>query len=116
MVRCWANQFQSSDHRLEPTRLLEADKIRETTASLFENDSLQIWTGDFNAITREDYSQKEWDDLTSVRERNCWELPKTELTTKVRNSSSSMLFRFEQKYFPFKFYLLVLCWLYITAL
>ena len=35
----------------------------------------QIWTGDFNALTREDYSEQEWERVGEVRARECWEKP-----------------------------------------
>ena len=76
-------QLSAPDHRVEPLRLSEVDSIRETALPLFSSHAAQIWTGDFNALTREDYSADEWDALTQVREANCWEEPKTELTTKV---------------------------------
>ena len=28
---------------------------------------LQLWVGDFNALTREDYTQKQWDAIASKR-------------------------------------------------
>ena len=28
---------------------------------------LQLWLGDFNALTREDYTQKQWDAIASKR-------------------------------------------------
>jgi hypothetical protein len=72
-----------SGHRLEPHRLSEADTIFEMTKPIFESNSPQIWTGDFNALTREDYSENQWKELSDVRHKNCWEQPLTELTTKV---------------------------------
>ena len=50
---------------------------------LFQSGSHQIWTGDFNALTKEDYSDEEWEDIARVRARNLWERPHTELTDKV---------------------------------
>jgi len=44
----------------------------------------QIWAGDTNALTRDDYSEREWDEVAAVREKNAWEAPKVELTEKIR--------------------------------
>ena len=38
----------------------------------------QFWTGDFNSLTKEDYSEEIWKNVTEVRKQNQWELPKTE--------------------------------------
>ena len=43
------------DHRTEPTRLIEIEAIKNFLDPVFASDSPQIWTGDFNALTREDY-------------------------------------------------------------
>ena len=50
---------------------------------VFKENHFQIWTGDFNALTREDYTNEQWNHITGVRKQNGWELPKTELTTQV---------------------------------
>ena len=50
---------------------------------VFKENHFQIWTGDFNALTREDYNNEKWNHITGVRKQNGWELPKTELTTQV---------------------------------
>ncbi len=70
-------------------RLEEASVIRQITEDLFSKDACQIWTGDFNALTREDYDTKVWQEIASVRERNSWESPKTDLTTKVSSAHNS---------------------------
>lgn len=74
-----------SDHRIEPTRLREVRDLRRDLSPLFEARSHQIWTGDFNALTREDYSPEFWEDVSRIRENNKWELPQTDLTREVRN-------------------------------
>ena len=43
------------DHRTEPTRLIEIEAIKNFLDPVFASNSPQIWTGDFNALTREDY-------------------------------------------------------------
>ena len=46
----------SSDHRKEPTRLIEIAAVKKFLDPQFASESPQIWTGDFNALTREDYT------------------------------------------------------------
>merc|ERR1712012_416157 len=43
-----------------------------------------VWTGDFNALTREDYTEGGWARVTEVRARGAWERPQTEVTSAVR--------------------------------
>ena len=76
------------EHRREPTRLSEIKGIKNALDKANVNDDsyCQIWTGDFNALTREDYSPEEWAEITNVRQKNSWELPKTELTTQVQQN------------------------------
>lgn len=71
-------------------RLKELSEVRACTRDLFEQDLPQIWTGDFNALTREDYSDTYWErNVVEVRERTHWEKPRTELTTEVREEKKS---------------------------
>ena len=56
---------------------------------VFKENHCQIWTGDFNALTREDYTDEKWNHITGVRKQNGWELPKTELTTQVSTGCGS---------------------------
>jgi len=74
------------EHRREPTRLSEIKGIKNALdkANVYDDNYCQIWTGDFNALTKEDYSPEEWAEITNVRQKNSWELPKTELTTQVK--------------------------------
>ena len=46
-------------------------------------ENCQVWTGDFNALTRKDYSKKEWEAIANVRKKNNWESPQIDLTKKV---------------------------------
>jgi len=57
----WTNKLNPSflDHRVEPKRLAQADTLSAELGSILTPDSAQIWTGDFNALTREDYSGDE---------------------------------------------------------
>ena len=61
--------------------------IKNHLEPVFQENQAQIWSGDFNALTKEDYSESYWNNITEVRKRNCWESPKTELTIKVSISN-----------------------------
>ena len=41
---------------------------------------LQLWLGDFNALTREDYTQKQWNAIAAERSKSYWEEPRTEVS------------------------------------
>ena len=75
------------DHRYEPHRLKEIDVIKRTIDLSISNDeknkSSHIWVGDFNSLTKEDYTCEEWNEITTVRSRNCWERPQVDATRKV---------------------------------
>lgn len=73
------------NHKLEPVRLDEIMDIRKQLEPAFQENQCQIWTGDFNALTKEDYSDNEWQKITSIRAKNSWELPQTGLTNQVSN-------------------------------
>ena len=47
-----------------------------------------ILLGDFNALTRGDYSESMWDAIASVRSDNAWEAPVAEVTAMVAGQSS----------------------------
>ena len=64
-------------------RYIDVKYVWLISSDLFNSNSLQIWTGDFNSLTREDYSEIQWKEITSIRQLNKWEKPKTDLTTKV---------------------------------
>ena len=70
------------DHVREPTRLSELAKL---VVHLSELTALaptphRILTGDFNALTRDDYTAVEWARIADVRARNAWEAPVSEVT------------------------------------
>ena len=83
------------DHIREPHRLKEIDVIKRTIDSLTirneENRVSHIWVGDFNSLTKEDYTSEEWDDIATVRSRNCWERPHIDVTRKVDNGFELLL-------------------------
>jgi len=68
------------NHKKEALRLKEIRTIVEDLEKkglpLFD-----LWMGDFNALTEADYSKEEWDHIFEIRNRNCWELPVTNLTS-----------------------------------
>jgi endonuclease/exonuclease/phosphatase family metal-dependent hydrolase len=72
------------DYRVEPLRLSELNDIKKKLSAL--ESEPQIWAGDFNALTREDYDNEAWRHIAEVRERNRWEKPESELTEEVSKS------------------------------
>ena len=54
-------------------------KMKEQLDPCFKVNEPQVWTGDFNSLTREDYSEVAWKEITQVRMNNNWELPKTQV-------------------------------------
>ena len=70
-------------YRDEYTRLEEVEHIKKKLDSVLPIDNCQVWTGDFNALTRKDYSEKEWETIANIREKNNWESPQIDVTKKV---------------------------------
>ena len=79
------------NHKDELKRMSELRKMKDQLELLFNAKEPQVWTGDFNSLTREDYSDEAWEDLSQVRRNNHWEMPQT----KVRVATS-----FKFTYFP----------------
>ena len=75
------------DYREEPIRLKEIQSIKNKLDTILPGndamDNLQIWTGDFNALTKEDYTVDEWENIAAIRRENNWESPQIELTKKA---------------------------------
>jgi len=69
------------NHKDELKRMSEVRKMKEQLDHLFKVNEAQVWTGDFNSLTREDYSEVAWKEITEVRRNNHWELPKTQVTS-----------------------------------
>eukprot|EP00730_Choanoeca_flexa_P007030 TRINITY_DN12269_c1_g4_i1.p1 TRINITY_DN12269_c1_g4~~TRINITY_DN12269_c1_g4_i1.p1 ORF type:complete len:300 (+),score=14.42 TRINITY_DN12269_c1_g4_i1:12-911(+) len=71
------------DHVSERTRLAQAKAYfsRHLDAA-----SAQVWTGDFNALNRTDYTRAEWREVARVRACNSWEPPKEDLMEYVNKS------------------------------
>ena len=57
-------------HRVEPARMKEISDLEKCLENVFKEEGCQIWTGDFNCLTREDYDDKTWADIARVR----WDL------------------------------------------
>jgi len=71
------------DHVDESRRLRELAAVRHGLRDLSPRPSL--WLGDFNALTREDYSPRAWVQIAQVRERNRWEAPHTQVTAQMKS-------------------------------
>eukprot|EP00092_Neocalanus_flemingeri_P007977 GFUD01008607.1.p1 GENE.GFUD01008607.1~~GFUD01008607.1.p1 ORF type:complete len:245 (-),score=49.95 GFUD01008607.1:7-741(-) len=71
------------DQRMEYTRIKEVENVTKNLVNIIKREEAQIWAGDFNSLTKEDYTEKEWKVLTKVRENNSWEDPKTEVSNKM---------------------------------
>ncbi|XP_023320992.1 uncharacterized protein LOC111695785 isoform X2 [Eurytemora carolleeae] len=71
------------DHRVEPNRMKELASIEGNLKPLFEKNAPQIWLGDYNSLTEEDYEKTEWEEIANVRKKNSWESPKTQVTSRM---------------------------------
>ena len=68
----------------ENIRLEELEDILE----IIEYDTFKypsILLGDFNSLTKSDYTQKEWAEITKIRKYGQWEIPVSELTNKLNS-------------------------------
>ncbi|XP_040579921.1 uncharacterized protein [Lepeophtheirus salmonis] len=73
------------NHVSEERRLHELSYLKKTLQPLLSDArALQIWLGDFNALTREDYNLEEWNNLSLVRANNRWESPQVEFMNHFR--------------------------------
>lgn len=70
------NRFHVScvhlDYQYEPRRLRQMDSLEAHIATI---DAGHVVCGDFNALTRSDYSALDWAAIAEVRKRNRWEQP-----------------------------------------
>lgn len=62
------------DHVQAETRIDQLEAVRR---ALGESSLPELWVGDFNALTRADYSPRQWSTIAAVREKNRWEPPRT---------------------------------------
>ena len=54
-------------YKAEPIRLKEMERIGSYLKKLFEDNVCQVWTGDFNSLTQDDYDAEKWEDIAAVR-------------------------------------------------
>jgi len=73
------------NYRLETTRHAQVDAVQQMLNKQAQIPRARIWAGDFNALTREDYSVVEWKRIATVRKQNRWEVPQTSLTARLKN-------------------------------
>jgi len=66
----------------EDIRLKELDNILQRINKYYDDYPI-ILLGDFNSLTRKDYTQKEWAYIHKTRKNSLWELPTSKLTDKL---------------------------------
>ena len=76
------------DYRDETIRLKEIRTIKQKLDSLLPQpetigSSMHIWAGDFNALTKENYNDNQWSQITKVRLDNKWESPQKDVMQEV---------------------------------
>eukprot|EP01084_Bolivina_argentea_P210759 358627_1 len=86
------------DYRDEKIRINEYNKILKVIQR-YEKLLPMIFIGDFNALTKSDYTENEWNHITKIRKDNQWELPKTELLEMIKkdNYFYDALYMFQQE-------------------
>ena len=72
------------NYQNEQVRNEEIDEILEKI-NTYTDEFPSILLGDFNALTKSDYSSKEWSDIYRTRKYGQWELPVHELTDKLNH-------------------------------
>ena len=75
------------NHRKEPVRISQFRNIRQAHDES-KTPLPHIWLGDFNALTRSDYSEMQWQEILNVRAHNSWELPVSHLTTMITSQQT----------------------------
>eukprot|EP00088_Acartia_fossae_P012240 TRINITY_DN16303_c0_g1_i2.p1 TRINITY_DN16303_c0_g1~~TRINITY_DN16303_c0_g1_i2.p1 ORF type:complete len:272 (-),score=48.52 TRINITY_DN16303_c0_g1_i2:47-793(-) len=68
------------DYKVETSRIKELEQIKKHLGTLDPN-AAQVWAGDFNALCFDDYSEDELKEITSVRKKNRWEMPRNDVTS-----------------------------------
>lgn len=61
----------------------EVVQISEDLRSLFSSGQPQVWLGDFNTLREADYSQEEWRDIVSLRQKNGRKAPLSDVTEEL---------------------------------
>ena len=54
-------------YRTEPIRMGELERMCVVLNKLFEDNVCQVWTGDFNSLTQDDYDEAKWEEIAAVR-------------------------------------------------
>ena len=72
--------------KTEPQRLKEVGKLLDIVKL---SEIPYFICGDFNSLSRGDYSDAEWESITSVRATNHWESPKTEVVQRMKDAGFS---------------------------
>jgi len=67
----------------EDIRIEELSGILENIS--YTNEFPSILLGDFNALTKKDYSEKEWTEIYKIRKNGKWELPVHTLTDMIND-------------------------------
>ena len=76
------------DHRDEKKRIEEYKKISQLITN---NQNLPlVFIGDFNALTRSDHTDSEWERITKIRAADQWESPKTDLISLITKDCAFM--------------------------
>jgi endonuclease/exonuclease/phosphatase family metal-dependent hydrolase len=70
------------NYEREDIRLKELDNILKKINKYYDDYPI-ILLGDFNSLTRKDYTQKGWADIHKIRKNGLWELPTSKLTDKL---------------------------------
>jgi endonuclease/exonuclease/phosphatase family metal-dependent hydrolase len=70
------------NYKNETIRLRELNDILKK-AKLHTDNYQSILLGDFNALTKNDYNDKKWNDIHKIREKGKWELPVHQLTDAI---------------------------------
>jgi len=69
------------DHANEEQRMVDVGRMEHDLRDLFLNNEYQFWAGDFNSLTRRDYSEADWEAVALARSEDNWEAPKIEVTS-----------------------------------
>lgn len=78
------------DHQDEQIRLYQIEKLKE----IIEHEKQQLYDGrefthlllgDFNSLTRSDYTEEVWNEITEIRKKNDWEPPQTDVMDTLKD-------------------------------
>jgi endonuclease/exonuclease/phosphatase family metal-dependent hydrolase len=74
------------NHETEACRLEQWGQLRAVVEAAEPDGVPLLIVGDFNALTRADYTDAQWQNIAAVRRAGDWEEPRTELTSAVAAS------------------------------